>query len=400
MAIFGVWMWPQSIELHGAQKTISYCSRAGITDIYFLTKGLKGETAYPSEFAPAMCSRDLLSELLCAAHAKGVRVHAWFTSACDAHYKDLHPESGRHHYMRGKDRELISLTDEGYLAYMKKIIGEVCSKYDIDGLHLDYIRYNHLLYGWSEEDLQRYAADGADVNRLRELISRTFYDETAKDPDCIFNAFRAGDKNALSLARTRRRDVIRFAEALISTARSHRQNLTISAALMPEGAFDDVSFSDLHYGQNYEDAARLYDYVLPMTYSAAYHEDGQWVRKAADGAVRRGLHTVMGLHAYDGGTSLSLHRDLSALSGAPIDGICLFREGAFVYAFAEDEKVTVYNPTFKTVSSLKASKAEQRLSIDSAIGPGEEKTFSLPFVPDVLSAFSSAGEITLYLSVK
>lgn len=399
MSIFGVWMWPQSIELQGAQKTISYCSRAGITDIYFLTKGLKGETAYPSEFAPAMCSRDLLSELLCAAHGKGVRVHAWFTSACDAHYKKLHPESGRYHFQRGRDRELISLTDEGYLAYMKSIIGEVCSKYDIDGLHLDYIRYNHLLYGWAEEDLQRYAMNGADVNRLRELVNRTFYDETSKDPDCIFNAFRTGAKSVLSLARTRRADVVRFAEALIGTARSQRQNLTISAALMPEGAYDDVAFADLHYGQNYEDAAGLYDYVLPMAYSAAYHEDGQWVRKIAEGSVRRGLRPIMGLHAYDGGTSLSLRQDQAALADAPIDGICLFREGAFIYAFTDGEKIDAYNPTCKAVTSLRAASGGRSHFIETNIGPGEEKTFSLPFAADTLSAFSSDEELCLHLTV-
>ena len=45
-------------------------------------------------------------------------------------------------------------------------------------------------------------------------------------------------------------------------------------ALMPEGAYEDIAFSDVHYGQNYQDAAGLYDYALPMAYSKAYEKDG------------------------------------------------------------------------------------------------------------------------------
>lgn len=54
--------------------------------------------------------------------------------------------------IRGKDCGLISLADEGYLQYMENIVRELCRNNGIDGLHLDYIRYNHLLYGWSTED--------------------------------------------------------------------------------------------------------------------------------------------------------------------------------------------------------------------------------------------------------
>lgn len=348
MSVCGVWMWSDSILLHGAERTVSYCAQAGVTDIYFLVKGLKGTIAYPSAYAPPASQRDLLKELLDAAHARGIRVHAWFTSTCDNNYKTLYPESGRCHYIRGKDRELIALTDEGYLSYMQSIVSEVCRTYNIDGLHLDYIRYNHLLYGWSEEDIRRYEAEGADIAHLRSLIEKTFYEEE-KDPDCIFSAFRSGDPSVLALAHVRRKDVVRFAETLIRTARNEKENLIISAALMPEGAYDDISFSDLHYGQNYEDAARLYDYVLPMAYTQAYKQDEKWLRMVAEGTMRRGLTAVMGLHAYEGGTGLSAENacqkcELSA-SIAPgedqtfvlsLDSLRLLR------AFSEDNELCVY----------------------------------------------------------
>lgn len=204
MPVLGVWMWPQSIRIHGARKIVKRCAMAGITDIYFLTKGLAGTTSYRSEFAPACCERDLLQELIHAAHALSIRVHAWLTSASDEHYKRLHPDSGRCHYTRGKDKGLISLVDDGYMVYTMQIVRELCRRYDIDGLHLDYIRYNHLLYGWSMEDQARYAA-GADMAHIKSLMDRTFLGDSPNEA-CIFNALRAGDESVRAIALTRRKD--------------------------------------------------------------------------------------------------------------------------------------------------------------------------------------------------
>ena len=131
MSVLGVWMWPQSIIDHGAQWVAERCTLIGVTDIFFLTKGLAGTASYRSAFAPPCSPRDLLAELIKAAHASGIRVHAWLTSASDEHYKQAFPQSGRCHYTRGKDKGLISLADEGYLSYMENIVRELCLGYAI-----------------------------------------------------------------------------------------------------------------------------------------------------------------------------------------------------------------------------------------------------------------------------
>lgn len=396
MSIFGMWMWPQNLRIHGAEKVASYCVQVGVTDIFFLVKGLAGMTVFPSKIAPHD-GRDLLQELLCAAHRRGVRVHAWFTSASDENYKRLHPESGRCHYTRGKDKALIALTDADYLAYMEAFTREVCRSYEIDGLHLDYIRYNHLTYGWSEEDQARYARAGADVAHLRSLMDRAFCSGDANEPELLFDAYRAGDESVRALARTRRQDVVRFAKTLTSLARAERSDLILSAALMPEGAYEDTAFSDLHYGQNYEDAAKLYDLALPMAYSCAYDKDGQWVRQVAEGTMRRGLRTVVGLHAYDGGTGPSLQADIAALAGAPVDGLCLFREGASALGCAQNRDLRVYNPMENDITRLIAIGGEDSLTLDEIIRPGEERRFTLPFTIRSARVFTKDAEACIYL---
>ena len=397
MSILGVWMWPQNVSLYGAAHVVSHCARAGVTDIYFLTKGLAGTAAYKSAYAPPGSENDLLRELLDAAHRHGIRVHAWFTSASDAHYKRLHPESGRCHFTRGKDNDLIAITDEGYLAYMETIVSELCTGYEIDGLHLDYIRYNHMLYGWDESDMARYAKEGADIPHLRSLITRTFLSDP-KEESCIFDALRAGDASATAFARVRRQDVYRFAKRITSLARAKNSSLILSAALMPEGAYPDTAFADLHYGQSYQDAAALYDYALPMAYSKAYEKDSAWVRHVAEGTMKTGAKTIVGLHAYEGGTGASLQADIAALGASGAEGVCLFREGAFVFAYQNGSKLCVYNALTQPVTRIEAKCGEETLRVETTIEPGAETCISLPAAPLTVRAYTPQAETCVYLT--
>ena len=395
MAIFGVWMWPKSVRVDGADAVVSRCKRAGVTDIYFLTKGLSGTASCRSDIVPMDCERDLLGELLEAAHAVSIRVHAWFTSASDIVYKEKHPESGRYHYIKGRDQGLISLADEAYITYMADFTRELCQAYPIDGLHLDYIRYNHLIYGWSEEDKARYAAEGADIAHLTAMMERAFRNE--EGPELFFEAYRQGDESVHALARARRKDVVHFATTLTRVAREAKPGIILSAALMPEGAYEDIAFSDVHYGQNYEDAAKLYDYALPMAYSQAYGKDGAWVRDVALGTMKRGMKIIVGVHAYEGGTGATLQQDIAALENVPVAGVCLFREGAHVMAFQEDGKVDLFNPLDDAITRIEAINGEQSAEIEVNIPHNGEAAVALPFAPQTLRAFAGDKEVCIDL---
>jgi len=229
-------------------------------------------------------------------------------------------------------------------------------------------------------------------------MEETFCRGKESRPACIFDAFRAGDASVLALAQTRRRDVVRFASALTAAARKEKPSLLISAALMPEGAYADTAFSDLHYGQNYHDAAALYDYVLPMAYSKAYEKDSLWVRSIAEGALNSGLKTVMGLQAYDGGTGLSLKADMAALEGVAVDGVCLFREGAFALAFADGHRITLVNTLDSPIIGILPAADGAVISPDNAILPGEEWHIPLPSAPDVIRVFTKESEACVYLA--
>jgi Uncharacterized protein conserved in bacteria len=332
MEKYGVWMWPESIYTLGADAVMDLLAAAGVTDVFLLTKGLAGKVIYHRtklRLPTVYEERDILKEALCAAHKRGIRLHAWFTSSNDAAYKALFPQAGNAHFLNGRDNNVIRMGDAGYVAYMADILEELFATYALDGLHLDYVRFNHLGNGWAEEDEQLLSTRGADISKLKKLVKRTFYDEMP-DAEAIFNAYRAGDKDVLALAEYRRDTVKTFAQKMIAAARKNRPNLPVSAALMPEGAYPDTAFSDLHYGQNYHDAAELYDFVVPMAYHVEYKKSPEWVLDVAMGAIACGNRTLAGIQAYGEGDFQAAKAafDLVAKTNNPLlEGVCLFRYG-------------------------------------------------------------------------
>ncbi|MBR4185406.1 MAG: family 10 glycosylhydrolase [Clostridia bacterium] len=394
--MFGVWMWPKSVRLRGAEIVFEDCRRAGITDVFYLTKGLAGTTAFLTPLAPPMTEgRDLLREALDAAHARGIRLHAWFTSASDMHYCAEHPEAGLCHFTKGPSEKIVSIADADYARFLEAVLADLLRRYDVDGVHLDYIRYNHLLYGWSEADRQRYAASGICLAHAEDLLRETFYGEDGPT-EVIFDAYRVGDADAVRLAEARADAVLRFASSLAGVVR-RESGAVLSMALMPEGAYDDSAFADLHYGQRYERLADLADLFLPMAYSQAYRKGAAWTAEVASGTVKKAAgraKAVTGLHAYEGGTGLTLASDRRAAEAVPgTDGVCLFREGAFVWAFADGGKLTLVNALQKPVVSFSVRRGEAVLTRSAALDPGGTRTVALPFVPDTIRAWTEDGEV-------
>lgn len=393
--IHSVWMWSKSVRERGAEAVVSRCALSGVTDIFYLVKGLLGTSAYPGKYAPYDEERDLLAELLDAAHRKNIRVHAWFTIGGDKNYIRLHPESGRYHFKKGCDDSLVSLTDKGYRHYMEQIIHEICSLYPVDGIHLDYIRYNHIVYGWSQEDCARMALAGADDAKLCRMLEQMYYTENPNG-NLLFDAYRSGDPDVQILAQLRRRDVTEMADCLTQTARSTKNGIMITAALMPEGASRDTAFADLHYGQNYGDAVGRYNAVLPMAYSRSYGRTGAWIRDVAEGTLRHGLSVIMGLQAFAEATGATLQEDIAALNGLGTDGICLFREGTYVMAISSGRKLNVYNALENGITRLTVQRGNQSAELEETVAPGAEAVFTLPFEPESVRVYQGSREVCVH----
>lgn len=376
--IIGEWMWGSTIAdlgPDGAEKIMARCAELGITDVYLLVKGTGGKLGYLKtqyKYALTRTNRDVLQEAIDAAHPRGIRIHAWICNVEDAYYKSLHTEAGLWHYIRERDNDYICLYDAGYREYMMNIAAELAA-YDIDGLHFDYIRYNHLANGWSEADIEALKSMGADIDRVRELVETTFgYHGKTANSNYIFNAYNKGDPDALILAEYRRKNVREYARAVIDAAKAVNPDLIISAATMPEGAYEK-SFAHLHYGQSYEDAADLYDYICPMAYSTNYGKNDSWVATLAKNSIDMGNKVVMGLQTYDKATSARMMTEIQSLRtlmddqkyGDSVLGAVFFRTGTVDYAkltYDTQSKVIAVK-VFNTGSNLQKIQIECKKGI-------------------------------------
>ena len=82
--VVGEWIWGSTIVEDGAEEVIGCCAEAGVTDVYLLVKGTGGKLAYrQTQFTNLTdTDRDVLQETIDAAHARGIRVHAWICNTC------------------------------------------------------------------------------------------------------------------------------------------------------------------------------------------------------------------------------------------------------------------------------------------------------------------------------
>jgi uncharacterized lipoprotein YddW (UPF0748 family) len=251
---------------------------AGFTDLLVQVRG-RGDALYTSSFEPRAAELagqpaafDPLRMVLDLAREKGVRVHAWVNvnlvasavrvptdrrhivrrhpewlmvpSALEASLTKQNPKSGRYlDALAAWTRKESDRVEGLYLspilpearAYSTSIVRDIVTRYAVDGLHLDYIRYPSDAFDHSRNATAAFAgpnAEWADFrrDRLTDLVS-----------------------------------------SIVAAARQARPGLTISAAVVPAEA--DARERKL---QDWPAWLRtgLIDVVCPMIYSVTSHEFG------------------------------------------------------------------------------------------------------------------------------
>lgn len=152
--------------------TIEAARKAGINALFIQVRK-NGDAYYNSLTEPKgsgiASDFDPLREVIKKAHASGIEVHAWIntfrvwsskgTPTDPNHIVNRHPE------WVNKDANGNTRASEGlYLdpgipearEYIVRVVEEIISNYDIDGIHLDYIRYPGKNWGYSALALKQY----------------------------------------------------------------------------------------------------------------------------------------------------------------------------------------------------------------------------------------------------
>jgi uncharacterized lipoprotein YddW (UPF0748 family) len=296
----GVWMWSSAVTQKGGEAVAAELAQHHINKVFFLVKGISGRVCYASKLAPVSPGGDALKEILTACHKRGIEVHAWYVFNADNVWGRQHPADAMYHvgkadawdqgpYSKKDDPEKIPICplSPEYRQFIKGLIQEALDGYDVDGIHLDYIRYGHLAYCFCPRHQAYAASHGIETAKVRQAIYDTFYAPNKKS-DHYFKLYRAGDKDVAGWVAMRQAEIDAAVTEIKAQVKAKRPSLVLSAAFMPEGGEQDDTFAICHYAQNYATAGAQLDYILPMT----YWKTPQWVAQVARNAEKRSHRPV------------------------------------------------------------------------------------------------------------
>lgn len=285
--IQGVWIDVRSIPEtpEGIRDLVDRLYRANFNTL-FVESFYRGETIYPSSFcaqqglSPQMerfsVSRiDPLALFIEEAKNRGMQVHAWyhmFYVGLDVPGPILsrfpqwvaRNRDGTAGYVQGGKRFFfVCPMHKGVLEFYQGLLEEVATKYDLDGIHLDYFRFP-----------DPTIADACYCKDCRKAFSKAYgFDPLFLDP--------VGDFEKYQKWVTFRADSLsRFAASLVSSIRKIHPGILLSCAVKPFG------FPLLGYPGFLQDWPRwgkekIFDFLVPMTYSSRPKEfEGLllWVR--------------------------------------------------------------------------------------------------------------------------
>ena len=289
--------------------------RAGINTILFQTR-LRGTTAYPSQIEPwdrvfsgtpgKSPGYDPLRFALDEAHKRGMELHAWVVAFPVNKFADMKLLGNRS--LPRRHPELCQPSSDQYLMdpghpetgnYITSICQEIAKNYNVDGIHLDYIRYPEK--GVRFNDTKTYKRFG----------------------------------NRVAIDQWRSQNVTNVVKKIRQALDAVRHNFVLSCS--PIGKYADLTRQSSR-GWNARDAVHqdavtwlnngLMDILFPMMYFDGdnfYPFVLDWQERAQRGCIVPGLGVYCLSPSEKDWPLVTLQRQMNFLRSQHINGFCLFR---------------------------------------------------------------------------
>ena len=266
---------------------VNFAIEKNINHLFVQVRG-RGDSFYESQFTSrsqilSESEFDPLAYLLDTANGKGINIHAWVNVYFLWSSKSL-PKDERHilHMQQqwldtteewpvdvGKQLEMVAVNNnsEGLFLspnhpdvneYLIKVFRELITNYDIDGLHLDYIRYQDAEYGRNPYAIAQFKTEsGNDPGPWFLEMERS----TIASPRLIANMKRWNNFKRKAVT-----SLVKDTRALVDEV---RPDCIISAAVKP-----NLYVARERYFQEWNVwlAAGYLDWVVPMNYSSKKRE--------------------------------------------------------------------------------------------------------------------------------
>lgn len=326
----GIWLKAEDVS----KLDVNKIKKAGITDI-FIKSNILTAPLYPS----------VLKALIAKLKNTNIRIHAWITCFKDANGKWIDPLGKYSYKVKVPDKKIKYKawykswykswykykgkwsykwkykwkyvwkykytykykTKYGYntskLNSLITSISKIVKNYNIDGIHLDYIRYPGTAY---------------------------------KHP---------GGTEAITS----------FVQKVYNTVKSIKPKVAVSAALMPE-----CSSNAKYYGQDYTQLSKYLDFLVPMIYKGNYNKNTTWIGSTTKWIVEHsgGKPVIAGLQTYKSDGNIAaisageLNGDIKSATNNGASGYVLFRYGLITDDFFKSQSSSSISST-KSINSIK-----------------------------------------------
>lgn len=220
-----------------------------------------GGTLYPSAVATQHeiyedLGFDPLLVIINEAHKLGMEVHPWVWTFCGGYWHKFGPILEEHPEWVELDEEGRTFSNWEYgtawinashveaREYLLTLFNELITKYDVDGLHVDYIRYNE---------------DGIGHFGFSDYSKEAFKKDTGLDLDQI----TIGSRDWIKFNDWREDNVTSFVKEVNEMLKSTDPNLLLSAAVVPDP--DHSRTNVLQNWKHWVDNGYL-DFVMTMDY--------------------------------------------------------------------------------------------------------------------------------------
>jgi len=337
--IKGLWVTRDYLADKGAiAELVDTAKRLGFNALFIQVRG-RGDAYYNSEIVPKaeslshVESFDPLDYVIHLAEIYDIQVHAWFNMfylwsstnkpESTSHLSNNYPEwmcrdiNGKSMFdmsqneLRKKGIEGIYLSPENknVQIHLLEVIKEVVRNYEIDGVHLDYIRYPGKEFGFSESNIREYMDTYYinPVSLLKEpgfVISRNGEERYRE----LFDSWNTIKGNKIS----------EFVAQICNEIKDIKNTIILSAAVKA-----NVTDARNRYSQFWDEwiSKGIIDFAVPMNYVKSSKEFTETMKEIFRLVPPDKI--LMGISIYNS-NGKNIKQKMASVSGLPMKGIVIF----------------------------------------------------------------------------
>ncbi|MBM4240144.1 MAG: hypothetical protein FJ150_00430 [Euryarchaeota archaeon] len=323
--IHGVWLWSSDI----GDIDVNALKNAGITDIFVFVRNTDSTSTYQT----------ILNSILAKLEGTGIGVHAWITCFKDANGNWVDPQGI---YSYTVQLPYTEKYQSWYKSWYKKWYKKgYKSGYKYRGRWRYRWRYYWTYYwaytwkySWAYRTAYRtetrYGQSSEHIDKLINTISEITKNYNIDGIHLDYVRYSGVGENAAYKHPGGTEAITNFVQKVYNTVKTIKPAVAVSAALMPE-----KSVNAYYYGQDYGQLSQYLDFLVPMIYKGNYGQDTNWIASTTKYIVEHsnGKPVIAGIQTYKSDsapTKLSsdeLKQDIQSAVNNGASGYVLFRYG-------------------------------------------------------------------------